>query len=95
VDDRCHTVCFVAAGAGERLYDGLFHSHTAGHRNRCDTDWGHSGTKTRISDGAKIGPEWAPNRTGARQLVRRDVHCGTSTGNSISSYSSVVCDREA
>ena len=38
VDDCCGTVNFVAVGTGDRLYDGLFYSYPAGHRNRCGAD---------------------------------------------------------
>ena len=38
VDDCCDTGNFVAVGVGDRLYDGLFYSHFAGHRNRCGVD---------------------------------------------------------
>ena len=50
VDNCCGTGNFVAAGAGDRLYDGLFYPYPAGHRNRCGGDRGHSGAKTWIND---------------------------------------------
>jgi hypothetical protein len=38
VDDCCNTGNFVAVVIGDRLYDGLFYSYPAGHRNRCGVD---------------------------------------------------------
>jgi hypothetical protein len=53
VDDRCHNVGSVAAGDGERLYYGLCYSRSAGHCNRCDIGWGHSGAKIYVNDFGK------------------------------------------
>jgi hypothetical protein len=47
VDNCCDTGNLVAAGVGDWLYDGLFYSYPAGHRNRRGVDWGHSGA-TRV-----------------------------------------------
>jgi hypothetical protein len=50
VDDCCNTDSSVAAGIGKWLYDGLFYSYPAGHRNCYGADWGHSGAKIWIND---------------------------------------------
>jgi hypothetical protein len=55
VDDCCNTHNSMAAGAGDRLYDGLFHSYPTGHRYRCSTDPSHSGTKTIVASWTLAG----------------------------------------
>jgi len=50
MDDCCGAGNFVAARVDNRLYDGLFYSYPASHRNYCCVDWGHSGAKTWIDD---------------------------------------------
>jgi hypothetical protein len=50
MDNCCGAGNFVAIGAGDRLYDGLFYSYPAGYRNRCSVDWGHSGAEACIND---------------------------------------------
>ena len=48
MDDCCGTGNFVAVGVSEWLYDGLFHSYSAGNCHRCRADWGHSGAEARL-----------------------------------------------
>jgi hypothetical protein len=38
----------MAAGAGDRLYDGLFHSYPSGRCHHRHTDQSYSGTKTHL-----------------------------------------------
>jgi len=45
VDDCCHTHDSMAAGAGDRLYDGLFYSYPAGRCHHRHTDPSFSGAK--------------------------------------------------
>ena len=55
----------MAAGDGDRLYNGLFHSYPAGRRHRCHIDQSYSGAETylalklanfyRISGGSTFG----------------------------------------
>jgi len=48
VDDCCDSDNFVAAGVGDRLYDGLFYSYSAGHCHYCCAGQSHSGAETGL-----------------------------------------------
>ena len=50
MDNRFDTVNFVGAGAGDRLYDGLFYSYPTGHCHRRYTGQSHPGATSRLND---------------------------------------------
>jgi len=49
IDDCCNTDSSVAAGAGDRLYDGLFYSYPAGCCYHSRAGQGHSGTTSAVN----------------------------------------------
>lgn len=49
VDDRCNTHNSMAFGAGERLYDGSFHSYPSRHCHHRRTGQSHSGEEAVVA----------------------------------------------
>ena len=54
MDDCCNTHNSMAAGAGDRLYDGLFYSYPAGHCHYHCAGQSHSGAEARLEGGYNL-----------------------------------------
>ena len=50
VDDCCNTHNSMAAGAGDRLHDGLFYSYPTGRCHHRRAGQSHSGAEARLND---------------------------------------------